>query len=110
LTDLDHYLIGEGTHKQLWRVLGANVKTHQSMAGVHFAVWAPNALRVSVVGDFNSWDERRHMLRPSSQSGVWETFIPGLTDGALYKFHVAGADGQVRVKADPCRFWITTPT
>ena len=104
LTDLDHYLIGEGTHKQLWRVLGANVKTHQSMAGVHFAVWAPNALRVSVVGDFNSWDERRHMLRPSGQSGVWETFIPGLTDGALYKFHVAGADGQVRVKADPVGF------
>jgi len=104
LTDLDHYLIGEGTHKQLWRVLGANVKTHQSMAGVHFAVWAPNALRVSVAGDFNSWDERRHMLRSSGQSGVWETFIPGLTDGALYKFHVAGADGQVRVKADPVGF------
>lgn len=104
LTDMDQYLIGEGTHKELWHVLGANLITHQGVDGVHFAVWAPNAQRVSVAGDFNSWDERRHILRPSGQTGVWGIFVPNLTDGTLYKYHVTGADGQVRIKADPVGF------
>ena len=104
LTDVDEYLIGEGTHKELWRVLGAHVMKHQGVQGTHFAVWAPNAQRVSVIGDFNTWDGRRHPLRPVGQTGVWEVFIPQVGDGALYKYQVIGADGQVRDKADPMGF------
>ena len=101
LTDLDRHLIGEGTHKELWRALGAHVMTHQSVFGTHFAVWAPNAQRVSVVGDFNNWDGRRAPLRPAGETGVWEIFLPDVGDGALYKFEVIGADGVARLKADP---------
>ena len=104
LSDFDQYLVGEGTHKELWRVLGAHVTTHQKVAGVHFAVWAPNARRVSVVGDFNQWDGRRHPMRPAGQTGVWEIFLPQVGDGALYKYEVVGADGSVVLKADPVGF------
>jgi len=104
LTEFDQYLVGEGTHKELWRVLGAHVMKHQRVAGVHFAVWAPNAHRVSVVGAFNRWDGRRHPMRPAGQTGVWEVFLPGIEDGALYKYEVAGADGRVTLKADPVGF------
>ncbi len=104
LTDFDKYLLGEGTHKQLWRVLGAHVTTQQKIAGVHFAVWAPNARRVSVVGDFNLWDGRRHPMRQAGETGVWEIFLPGIAEGALYKYEVLGADGTLRVKADPVGF------
>ena len=104
LTDFDKYLLSEGTHQQLWRVLGAHVTCHQGYAGVHFAVWAPNAKRVSVVGDFNVWDGRRHPMRRVGETGVWETFLPGLTEGALYKYQVAGADDTVVLKADPVGF------
>ena len=104
LSDLDQYLIGEGTHKELWRALGAHVITHQKTSGVHFAVWAPNAQRVSVIGDFNMWDGRRHPMRPAGDTGVWEVFLPAVADGALYKFQITGADGQVRDKADPLGF------
>ncbi len=104
LSDVDEYLIGEGTHKELWRALGAHVMKHHGVAGTHFAVWAPNAQRVSVIGDFNTWDGRRHALRPVGQTGVWEIFIPQVGDGALYKYQVTGADGQTRDKADPVGF------
>ncbi len=104
LTDFDQYLVGEGTHKELWRVLGAHVTKHQGATGVHFAVWAPNARRVSVIGDFNMWDGRRHILRPAGTTGVWEIFLPGVHDGAHYKYQITGADGQVRDKADPVGF------
>ncbi|MEJ6813099.1 MAG: 1,4-alpha-glucan branching protein GlgB [Octadecabacter sp.] len=104
LTEFDQYLVGEGTHKELWRVLGAHVTKHQNVDGVHFAVWAPNARRVSVVGDFNLWDGRRHPMRPGGQTGVWEVFLPDVGDGALYKFEVIGADGSVGLKADPMGF------
>ncbi len=104
LTEFDQYLVGEGTHKELWRVLGAHVTTHQKAKGVHFAVWAPNARRVSVVGDFNTWDGRRHPMRPAGQTGVWEVFLPGVEDGALYKYEVVGADGAIALKADPVGF------
>ena len=83
--EMDEYLLGEGTHKRLWQVLGAHLITHEGVDGTHFAVWAPNAQRVSVVGDFNIWDGRRHPMRRRGATGVWETFIPGLGDGASYK-------------------------
>ena len=109
LTDFDQYLIGEGTHKELWRALGAHVTTHQGVNGVHFAVWAPNAQRVSVIGDFNVWDARRHPMRPAGNTGVWEIFLPGLGEGELYKYQVVGADGQAREKADPVGFGAQHP-
>lgn len=101
LSDIDQYLIGEGTHKELWRALGAHVMTHQGVSGTHFAVWAPNAHRVSVVGDFNMWDGRTHQMRPAGNTGVWEIFLPLVGDGAMYKFEIAGADGHVTLRADP---------
>ena len=104
LTDFDQYLVGEGTHKELWRVLGAHVTTHQKVDGVHFAVWAPNARRVSVVGDFNRWDGRRNPMRPAGQTGVWEVFLSQVSDGDLYKYEVVGADGRTVLKADPVGF------
>ena len=104
LTDFDQYLVGEGTHKELWRVLGAHVTEHQHAEGVHFAVWAPNARRVSVIGDFNNWDARRHPMRPAGQTGVWELFLPNIGEGAQYKYQITGADGRVAQKADPVAF------
>ncbi|MEJ6691320.1 MAG: 1,4-alpha-glucan branching protein GlgB [Paracoccaceae bacterium] len=103
LTDFDQYLIGEGTHKELWRVLGAHVMKHEGETGTHFAVWAPNAHRVSVVGDFNSWDGRRHRMRPAGASGVWEVFLPDVGDGAQYKYEVV-SDAGLSLKADPVGF------
>ena len=104
LSDLDQYLFGEGTHKQLWRVLGAHVTKHQGAHGVHFAVWAPNAQRVSVIGDFNMWDGRRHPMRPAGETGIWEIFLPDIAEGAVYKYQIEGSDGQLRDKADPVGF------
>ena len=109
LSDFDKYLLGEGTHKQLWKALGAHVTTHDSVAGTHFAVWAPNARRVSVVGAFNSWDGRRHPMRPVDETGVWEIFLPGVSDGALYKYELLGADGAMAIKADPVGFGAQHP-
>ena len=103
--EMDEYLLGEGTHKRLWQVLGAHPITHQGIDGTHFAVWAPNAQRVSVVGDFNIWDGRRHPMRRRGATGVWETFIPGLGEGASYKYELRGAHGDLMpLKADPVGF------
>jgi len=105
LGELDEYLLGEGTHRRLWQVLGAHLITHEGVAGVHFAVWAPNAARVSVVGDFNLWDGRRHPMRRRGATGVWETFIPGLAEGATYKYELRGATGNlIPLKSDPVGF------
>ncbi|QYK43544.1 MAG: 1,4-alpha-glucan branching protein GlgB [Paracoccaceae bacterium] len=105
LGEMDEYLLGEGTHKRLWTVLGAHAIAHQGVEGVHFAVWAPNAERVSVVGDFNIWDGRRHPMRRRGPTGVWETFIPGLTEGATYKYEIRGPGGALLpLKADPVGF------
>jgi 1,4-alpha-glucan branching enzyme len=103
LGEVDLHLIGEGTHRQLWQALGAHVMRHQGVAGTHFALWAPNAGRVSVVGDFNGWDGRCHPMRHLG-SGVWELFLPSLGDGALYKYEILGADDGVMLKADPLGF------
>ena len=105
LGEMDEYLLGEGTHKRLWQVLGAHVITHEGVAGTHFAVWAPNAERVSVVGDFNMWDGRRHPMRKRGPTGVWETFIPGQGEGCVYKYEIRGPGGVLLpLKADPVGF------
>jgi 1,4-alpha-glucan branching enzyme len=101
LGELDLHLIGEGRHLRLWEALGARERDHAGVRGVHFAVWAPSAKRVSVVGDFNTWDGRRHPCRCLGSSGVWELFVPGLAAGERYKFEVLGADGGLQLKADP---------
>ncbi|MFT4232751.1 MAG: 1,4-alpha-glucan branching protein GlgB, partial [Leucobacter sp.] len=105
LGEIDEYLIGEGRHLRLWEALGAHLVVHERVAGVHFAVWAPNALRVSLVGDFNAWNETAHPMRARGATGVWEIFIPGLEEGAVYKYDVRAADGaQLPQKADPVGF------
>jgi 1,4-alpha-glucan branching enzyme len=106
LTDFDMYLIGEGTHYRNYEKLGAHVKEINGVSGVHFAVWAPNARRVSVVGDFNRWDGRRHPMRFRGNSGIWELFIPGLAEGTLYKFDILSRYGHYREqKTDPFAFF-----
>lgn len=110
LSDLDEYLLGEGTHHRLWDALGAHVLLHEGAAGTHFAVWAPNARRVSVVGDFNAWDGRRHVMRRRGGTGVWEIFVPGAGDGAPYKYEIIGADGAPQpLRADPVGFGAQHP-
>lgn len=106
LGPLDDYLIGEGSHFRLFDKLGAHVIEHQGAHGVHFAVWAPNALLVSVVGDFNGWDHRFHPMRRRADIGVWEIFIPGIAAGSAYKYRITGPDGTVQpLKADPFAFF-----
>ena len=102
LGGVDDYLLREGTHQALYRRLGAHPLQHEGKAGVHFAVWAPNAQRVSVVGDFNHWDGRVHPMRKRMGSGVWEIFLPGLQSGAVYKYEIVDAQGALLpLKADP---------
>ncbi|MEY2452143.1 MAG: 1,4-alpha-glucan branching enzyme [Acidimicrobiaceae bacterium] len=101
LGEVDIYLIGEGRHERLWEVLGAHYRVHEGTAGTAFAVWAPSARAIRVVGDFNLWDGRVHPTRSMGTSGVWELFIPGVEPGERYKFEVIGADGRLRLKADP---------
>jgi len=101
----DDYLIAEGTHHRLYDKLGAHLIEHQGANGVHFAVWAPNAQTVSVVGDFNAWDRRRHVMRRRSDVGVWEIFVPDLGEGRTYKFAITNPDGTLQpLKADPFAF------
>ena len=102
--DMDLYLFGEGTHRRLWTVLGAHPRTVDGVAGVAFAVWAPNAQRVSVVGDFCRWDGRRYPMRRLGAAGVWELFIPGLGPGTRYEFELITREGAVRRKSDPYAF------
>ncbi len=99
--ELDLHLFGEGRHRQLWRMLGARVMTHQGVEGTAFSVWAPNARSVRVVGDCNGWDDRVHPMRQLGSSGVWELFVPGAGDGQHYKYVVVDAWGHARPKADP---------
>ena len=101
LGELDIYLLGEGRHFEAWKVLGARLKTIDGVAGCLFAVWAPAVRRVSVIGDFNDWDGRRHPMRCRGASGVWELFIPGLTAGLAYKYEILGSHGQLVKKTDP---------
>ncbi len=102
---LDDHLLVEGTHRALYERLGAHPLSLDGVGGIHFAVWAPNAARVSLVGPFNAWDGRRHPMRKRIDSGLWEIFLPGLAAGAVYKYEIAGADGALLpLKADPIGF------
>ena len=100
--ELDIHLFNEGTHEELYNTLGSHVKNINGVDGVHFAVWAPNARRVSVVGDFNQWDGRCHIMRSHHSSGVWDIFIPQVGNGTLYKFEIVSSDGTLLpLKHDP---------
>ncbi len=110
LSEHDLYLLGEGTHFRLYEKMGAHLTTRDGVAGTRFAVWAPNAEKVSVVGDFNGWDKASHPLLPKGQSGVWEGFIPGVAKGTPYKYHVVSKYLGYRAdKADPFAFYAEVP-
>ena len=104
LQDLDVWLLSEGTHLRPYETLGAHADTMDGVVGTRFSVWAPNARRVSVVGQFNYWDGRRHPMRLRKESGIWELFVPGALNGQLYKFELIDAHGNLRVKSDPYAF------
>lgn len=101
LGDVDLHLIGEGRHERLWAVLGGRPMTHDAVEGTAFAVWAPAAKAVRVVGDWNSWDGRLHPMRALGASGVWELFVPEAEIGHRYRYEIVGADDQLRLKSDP---------
>ena len=110
LGELDIYLLVEGKHRDLGECLGAHAMMVDGVPGVRFAVWAPNARRVSVVGDFNTWDGRRHPMRLRHEAGVWEIFVPRLAPGALYKYELLGPDGAaLPLKADPVAWRVEPP-
>src|SRR5262245_60249767 len=89
LTDDDSYLFNEGSHFRLYHKLGAHVVTRGESSGTYFAVWAPDAEQVSVIGDFNGWRPDSHQLSPKGRSGIWEGFFPDIGKGTLYKYHIA---------------------
>ncbi|NXY98993.1 1,4-alpha-glucan branching enzyme [Streptomyces sp. BR123] len=101
LGELDLHLIGEGRHEELWTALGARPMVHQGVAGTRFTVWAPNAQGVRVTGDFSCWDPAAHPMRSLGASGVWELFLPGVGEGALYKYDITRPDGSHTLRADP---------
>jgi len=109
LGELDLHLLGEGRHRSLWRVLGAHRRVHDGVVGTSFAVWAPNARSVRVVGDWNYWDGRVLPMRSLGGSGVWELFVPGVQGGARYKYEMVTADGRRILKADPFAFATEVP-
>jgi 1,4-alpha-glucan branching enzyme len=109
ISDYDLYLFGEGKHTRIYDKLGAHPMTIGSATGVHFAVWAPNAARVSVVGDFNGWDGRMHTMRLLGASGVWEIFVPAAAIGQRYKFELRTRHGEILVKSDPFGFAFEVP-
>ncbi|MDQ3646051.1 MAG: alpha-amylase family glycosyl hydrolase, partial [Actinomycetota bacterium] len=110
LGDLDLHLAGEGQHLRLYDKLGAHVRTIDGVNGTSFAVWAPNARSVRVVGDFNSWDGRLHPMRTLGASGIWELFVPDVGDGTTYKYEVLNAQGKLVLKTDPYAFATEEPS
>ncbi len=109
LGEQDLYLFNEGNEHRIYEKLGAHIREIDGVAGVSFAVWAPSAARVSVVGNFNSWDGRFHPMRSLGASGVWELFIPGLSEGELYKFELRDQAGRLRLKTDPYGTYFEPP-
>jgi 1,4-alpha-glucan branching enzyme len=107
--DVDLHLFNEGTHRKLWEMLGAHARTLDGVQGVGFAIWAPNARRVSVVGDFSAWDGRVYPMRAMGSSGVFELFLPDLKPGALYKYELLTREGMIRVKTDPYALKLEQP-
>src|SRR5687767_15278341 len=106
LSEFDLYLFGEGRHYGLYHKFGAHLRVRDGVAGTHFAVWAPNARRVSVVGDFNFWDGRKHAMQARGGSGVWELFVPGVGEGATYKYEIRTHGDHLLLKSDPYGFYM----
>jgi 1,4-alpha-glucan branching enzyme len=109
LGETDLYLFGQGNEHRIYDKLGSHLRVIDGVAGASFAVWAPDARRVSVVGDFNSWDGRRNPMRTLGASGVWELFVPGLKEGDKYKYEIRDAHGHILMKTDPYAFFFETP-
>lgn len=109
LGESDLYLFGKGDERRIYEKLGAQLRVIDGVPGTSFAVWAPNAQRISVVGNFNDWDGRRHMMRSLGPSGVWEIFIPGVGEGTIYKFEVRDIHGHIVLKTDPYGFFFENP-
>ncbi|MGD1031986.1 MAG: 1,4-alpha-glucan branching protein GlgB [Opitutaceae bacterium] len=109
LSEQDLYLFNEGNEHRIYEKLGAQLRDLGGVAGVSFAVWAPSAARVSLVGNFNRWDGRYHPMRPLGASGVWELFIPGMEEGELYKFEIRDPKGGIRMKTDPYGTYFEAP-
>jgi 1,4-alpha-glucan branching enzyme len=109
LGDIDLHLAGEGRHEDLWQRLGAHVREVDGVAGTSFAVWAPNARGVRVVGEFNNWDGRLHAMRQLGSSGIWELFLPDVGSGAYYRYEILTAQGDVVTRADPFAFATDVP-
>src|SRR5213080_3390151 len=105
LGEIDLYLFGQGNERRIYDKLGSKLRVIDGVPGASFAVWAPNAQRVSVVGDFNGWDGRFHSMRHLGPSGVWEIFIPGIGEGALYKYEIKDSNGALVLKTDPYGFF-----
>lgn len=105
ITDYDMYLFANGDHHKIYEKLGAHIQVAEGVKGVHFAVWAPNARNVSVIGNFNSWHGGSHQMRVLGHSGIWEIFIPDIGEGEVYKFEVKNRDGHIYEKADPYGFY-----
>src|ERR1051326_2011265 len=108
LGDIDLHLFGEGKHERIYEKLGAHCRTHEGKHGVSFAVWAPAADRVSVVGEFNDWNAAKHAMRQQGSSGIWELFVTGLRGGELYKYAITFA-GKEFFKADPYASMMEVP-
>ena len=109
LSESDLFLFGKGDERKIYEKLGAQLRVIDGLPGTSFAVWAPNAQRISVVGDFNNWDGRFHPLRLLGPSGIWEIFIPGVGEGAHYKFEICDAHGNIKLKTDPFGFFFEIP-
>ncbi len=109
LSELDLHLFNEGNHDQIYDRLGAHITTQEGISGVHFAVWAPNAKSISVVGNFNGWKPQQHPLSKIGDSGIWAIFVPGLNQGELYKYHVTDFHGHIVLKSDPYGFFSELP-
>jgi 1,4-alpha-glucan branching enzyme len=109
LGEIDLYLAGEGRHEELYEKLGAHVREMEGVTGVAFAVWAPSARSVSVVGDFNSWDGRLHPMRSLGPTGIWELFVPDVPEGSRYKYEIRAKDGAILLRADPYAFAAEVP-
>ncbi len=105
VSEYDRYLFNAGNHYKIYEKLGAHIKEVDGVLGVSFAVWAPNAKSVSIIGDFNSWDERRNQMRILGESGIWEMFIPGLQEGDKYKYYVKSQNNDTCLKSDPYGFY-----
>ena len=104
VSDWDQYLFGQGNHYEIYKKLGAHLTSKDGVAGTYFAVWAPRAKSVKVIGEFNNWDGKEHVMTRLEPLGIYELFVPGVGEGFTYKYLIEGADGNMHYKADPYAF------